>query len=251
MDSLDGSPCSDSSTERSGWEGVVETARHFLTDIKRKSNIESEYSELYEDALRYVDSQIQRIVGQLEAMGVWDDTVLIVTSDHGEAVYEDGFVGHPVHYLSPELLHVPLLIRIPGYESMRNEAPFSLGWLHELIAEVTGADPLDAPLRSHSDSDSNGWDAQSVPTADSLSREAHTKVAITGDEYLVEHTVFSDEETELEYVTDDAYSSVSSGENLRLAEAIDSLAATPDQLVPLSESISDETSDRLKQLGYL
>jgi arylsulfatase A-like enzyme len=56
-------------------------------------------------------------VGQLEALlrekKLLDKTILVVTSDHGEAFGEHGYIYH-VFGVYDELLHVPLLIRLPG-----------------------------------------------------------------------------------------------------------------------------------------
>ena len=49
----------------------------------------------------------------MKRLGLWDDTVFVVTSDHGEEFYEHQSYGHG-HSLYEELLHVPLLVRFPG-----------------------------------------------------------------------------------------------------------------------------------------
>ena len=52
--------------------------------------------------------------GHLEAIGLYDDTLIIVTSDHGEEFGEHGSVGRHGHTLYDELLRVPLLVKLPG-----------------------------------------------------------------------------------------------------------------------------------------
>ncbi len=63
--------------------------------------------DLYAASVRHADEQAGRIVSAAD-----EDTLVIVTADHGEALFEHGVVGHPPR-LYDELLHVPLLIRPP------------------------------------------------------------------------------------------------------------------------------------------
>lgn len=67
---------------------------------------------LYDAGIRYVDHQVGAIYDALGRAGVLDDTLLIVTSDHGEFLGEHGRIGHGVHLYDP-LLHVPLIVRYP------------------------------------------------------------------------------------------------------------------------------------------
>ena len=49
---------------------------------------------------------------QLETLGLWEDTLLVVTSDHGERLGEGGRLGH-LMAMDPHLLRVPLFVRHP------------------------------------------------------------------------------------------------------------------------------------------
>jgi arylsulfatase A-like enzyme len=66
----------------------------------------------YEAALRYLDSHIGHLLQELEADGVLDNTVVIITSDHGEEFGEHGLRWHG-HSLYLPALHVPLVISWP------------------------------------------------------------------------------------------------------------------------------------------
>ncbi len=48
----------------------------------------------YWNAVANADAWLGELVARLKAKGVWDDTLLIVTGDHGEDLFEDGFLGH-------------------------------------------------------------------------------------------------------------------------------------------------------------
>ncbi|MBW2535539.1 MAG: sulfatase, partial [Deltaproteobacteria bacterium] len=68
---------------------------------------------LYDGEITYHDDHLARLYEALDRAGLLDDTLLVVTSDHGEEFFEHGSVGHG-HSLYEELLHVPLYVRLPG-----------------------------------------------------------------------------------------------------------------------------------------
>ncbi len=67
---------------------------------------------LYAAEIEYVDDSLGTIFEVLENGGYYDNTIVIITSDHGEEFYEHGKYGHArTHY--DEVMAIPLLIRIP------------------------------------------------------------------------------------------------------------------------------------------
>ncbi len=69
---------------------------------------------LYDGEIAYVDSKIGELVDGLRARGLADDTVLVITSDHGEHLGENHMLGHKLSVYEP-LLHVPLVVWGPGH----------------------------------------------------------------------------------------------------------------------------------------
>jgi arylsulfatase A-like enzyme len=67
---------------------------------------------LYHGNLRLVDREVGRVRRRLEELGRWDRTVVILTADHGEAMYEHGFVGHN-EQLYEDSIRIPLIVRLP------------------------------------------------------------------------------------------------------------------------------------------
>jgi arylsulfatase A-like enzyme len=66
--------------------------------------------ELYEGEIAYFDSQLGQLVSFLKQQGIYDDTIICVTADHGDEFYEhEGGTHTPKLY--DELLHVPLTIK--------------------------------------------------------------------------------------------------------------------------------------------
>ncbi len=77
---------------------------------------------LYNLEIRYTDDEIGRLVDSLERLGLDGNTMVILTSDHGEEFWEHGNVNHG-HTLYGELLHIPLIVRPPpGYPVARKHA---------------------------------------------------------------------------------------------------------------------------------
>ncbi len=68
----------------------------------------------YDGATLYGDAVLGDIVDSLDAAGLTEDTLVVVTSDHGELLGEHDLWGH-VHSLYDELLRVPLVMRFPGH----------------------------------------------------------------------------------------------------------------------------------------
>ena len=69
-------------------------------------------SDLYDAEVRSADDALDVLIGGLRDAGLLDSTLLVVTSDHGEMLGQDGFADHAFH-MRPELLRIPLLIRWP------------------------------------------------------------------------------------------------------------------------------------------
>src|SRR6185436_3840752 len=59
-----------------------------------------------------VDTCLGRFVGFLKRAHLYDDSVIIVTSDHGDSLGEEGRWGH-AFFLYPEVMRVPLIVHVP------------------------------------------------------------------------------------------------------------------------------------------
>jgi len=67
---------------------------------------------MYDSAVATVDDEVGRLLDQIRSLGLSGRTLVIVTSDHGEALGEDGRAGHA--YLEDYNLMVPLILELPG-----------------------------------------------------------------------------------------------------------------------------------------
>ena len=73
---------------------------------------------LYHEEIAYTDAQIGRVIAQLKQNGLADNTMIIVTADHGEEFLEHDHIGH-TRTLYDELINVPLIFYLPKYFSAR------------------------------------------------------------------------------------------------------------------------------------
>lgn len=68
--------------------------------------------DLYKGEIAYADESLGTVVDRLRELGVWDDTILVMTSDHGEGLGEHNEMTHSTLTYN-STLHVPLVMRIP------------------------------------------------------------------------------------------------------------------------------------------
>lgn len=97
---------------------------------------------LYEAEIRYTDHHIGQLFDELVRRNVLDETAVFITADHGEAFGEHGRFGHhPYHF--DELVHVPLIARIPGNDHRTVKEQVSLIDLPPTICDIFGIDAPD------------------------------------------------------------------------------------------------------------
>ncbi|MDS0300245.1 sulfatase [Halogeometricum sp. S1BR25-6] len=236
----------------------------FLADAKRARHEYSPgYEALYDGAIRYVDKQVGRILDHLEKVGLREETAIIITADHGEALYDRGIYGHASgneqrlfesdrDYLYRELLDVPLLVDIPGEDGDRIDAPFSLLWLHQLLAEIMGV--TDGEFPQHADYAERIFDTESVALSDSLLEDGHTIAVLNADTKII-----TDATSPNEVATDNWHYLSRSDAGDRTAtetrpeELIDVAEASlvePGSLYQSEDAIHTDTMQQLADLGY-
>ncbi len=67
----------------------------------------------YDEFIKYADHEFGRFIQYLRESGYWDNSILIVSSDHGES-FEHNFASHQGPLLYQELIHIPLIVHLPG-----------------------------------------------------------------------------------------------------------------------------------------
>ena len=129
---------------------------HFVTDrsIELKENMWREFflgkksftkkeirhlNELYDGEILYVDYIIGEIIQHLQVEDLWEDTMFVVTSDHGENIGHHEMMDH-VFSLHESIIKVPLIIRYPGLfpPGTRYEYPVQLTDIFPTLLEMVG-----------------------------------------------------------------------------------------------------------------
>ena len=72
----------------------------------------------YDGGIAFLDAQIGDLMDRLKAMGIYDDSLIVVTADHGESFGEHQLMGHNVSVYQ-EQIHVPLIVKYPGRHAGR------------------------------------------------------------------------------------------------------------------------------------
>lgn len=116
---------------------------------KRLAKNRHEVIALYDAGIRWADEQIRRLSESLVEMNLWNRCALAVTADHGEEFLEHGARYHPPLSLHQELIHVPLLIRVPGHVGGSVDSPTGLVDLAPTLLDVVGI-PSPAEFRGRS-----------------------------------------------------------------------------------------------------
>ena len=68
---------------------------------------------LYEGEMHWTDAEVGRILDELQRLELDDDTLVIVTADHGDEFFEHGSIGHR-RTLFEEVTQIPMILRLPG-----------------------------------------------------------------------------------------------------------------------------------------
>ncbi|MDI6855101.1 MAG: sulfatase [Deltaproteobacteria bacterium] len=98
-------------------------------------------SSWYDKHLRHADNDLGNFLNFLEEYRLLEDSLLIITSDHGE-MFERGFWMHGGPYLYQTLVHVPLVIHLPGQEHGKNiDSNISHVDLAPTILKLLGKEP--------------------------------------------------------------------------------------------------------------
>jgi arylsulfatase A-like enzyme len=106
------------------------------------------WPDLYDGEIRFADEQLGRLFAELERRGLWQDTLVVVTADHGELFGEHGGLYGHGKYLFEEEVHVPLVVKHPardGEAPAREDARVQLVDVFALILGRVGIElPADA-----------------------------------------------------------------------------------------------------------
>jgi uncharacterized sulfatase len=108
-----------------------------LTDLQDRV-----INDLYDAEVAYEDHLLRRLFAHLDEPEVRDNTLVIITSDHGEGLNHHNFVGHSL-VAYDDLVRVPLIVRYPRRypEGQRVQMPVSMRRIFHTVLESAGIYP--------------------------------------------------------------------------------------------------------------
>ncbi len=234
---------------------------HFARTQEERQWIKS----LYDGEVRYVDHHIGRLLDTLQARGIYDDALIILTSDHGEEFWDhDGFEHG--HTLYDELIHVPLLVKAPGGgEGARVGTRVSTQALLPTISDLTGLgvappDPQNPSFAASVADPAAHYPDYPIASGATLYYSAMDSV-ITGDnKYIKDHV--TQRESLYDLATDPGeHDSLTHSHPEGVSEGRSSLQQKVDHDTTLREDyggdatlnreISDQEKEALRAVGYL
>jgi arylsulfatase A-like enzyme len=212
------------------YDPPIEFARRFLPDLgkrRRGKKVRREdINALYDAEISYMDHHVGRLLDEIRRLGLYDDALIVVASDHGEMLGEHGRTGHG-NRLFQEEIHIPLLIKYPSGSVAPGveDRPIQLTDIMPLILDRLGI-PIPEGIQGTVPPDVAHPLIAEIYPLDALSEDGETLAILEGD---------------FKYVW-----------NARGNHALHDLASDPRELV----NLIDEEKDRARAMesrlsGYL
>jgi arylsulfatase A-like enzyme len=220
-----------------------------------------EWRRRYAAGVHAVDRRLKRFFERLRTTGLLDRTVIVLTSDHGEELFEHGGWNHGRN-LYDQQLHVPLMIRYPreGLRGVRVSRIVDLGDLMITLLGIAGA-PIPESVGGvdltpgEMNRDARGEEGMALaagigrrPNLHSIRVGRHKLIAdiASGDLELYDMVADPGETSDLSEISKDVVARLV----LRLQTELERIsAAAPDS--GKTVEMSEEIVDRLRALGYV
>ncbi len=98
----------------------------------------------YYASVAFMDEQVGRVINELDQLGLRDSTAVVFTSDHGYHLGEHGFWQKS--NLHEEVLRVPLIMSVPGFQAGRTESIVELVDIYPTLSQLAGL-PIPAEVQ--------------------------------------------------------------------------------------------------------
>jgi arylsulfatase A-like enzyme len=143
------------------------------------------YRSQYDGEIRYIDDRLAEIFGTLKDLGRYDNALIVVTADHGEAFGEHDTLGHG-GFPYDEVVHVPLIVKYPGNARCGVvDEPVSLIDVPATVLAQLGLPPLgpgQKPL----------WERRDLVVSEQIAGDAVQRAAYDGSGHVLAETVGAD-----------------------------------------------------------
>lgn len=213
-----------------------------ITDQERELLV-----DLYDAEIRDLDGAIGEFVDALERRNLFEDTVIILTADHGDAFGEERYFSHPRH-LHDELLHVPFAVAGPTVPAGRYDGVVTTLDVVPTILDETGV---------------NGAAGPGTPAGSILNDDTNSRRTVFAQARDLDADVFrfaarrSDGEAFLEWnLSAEAVAEGSKRDTTLEGDLVDELEShcrdrmTSTSVTEADDEVSDEVARRLETLGY-
>jgi arylsulfatase A-like enzyme len=125
-----------------GFEFFGPVMRELMNEgkLERRGDVTAAFleslGEHYDTAIRHTSEELAALFEHLDAAGLWDESLVILTADHGEELFDHGGFAHR-YSLHREVLRVPLFVKLPGQREARTiSEPVSLVDLSATILDL-------------------------------------------------------------------------------------------------------------------
>lgn len=220
---------------------------------------------LYDGGIRHADAAVGQVIEELKRRDLYEDTLLVVTSDHGEGFGEQSVLTPAVRFIDhgwgigEELTHVPLVVKEPGQqEKDSRQAPVSLTDVPDAIrrtvdggSAVEGFLSNDGPVLCSTFLQVKPADHLPIPEADREPLFGPWRAIYEYDgEYVTKHATRGDDSVDL--TIRDAQTSYPEGpgDAERVSAAFEAL-----EELSVGEAgggeVDEAVEERLATLGYL
>jgi arylsulfatase A-like enzyme len=223
---------------------------------------------LYDGTIHQMDAQVFRLVDGLRERGLYDDTLVVVTADHGEGFGEPSTVkrgtrlaghGKDVH---ESLLHVPLVVKHPGQEEGAVvEEPATLTRFPDVVRGALDGDRIGfVPEAGLVVASSHGLDEPSIALAEEYCGRTEpydgdsmaVYEAAADSDGVVKYEAWADESSTVRLFGAGTAHKTADTDGGRVAEVFDAFedAGVRGESGGLDE-VNEATRERLENLGYV
>ena len=113
------------------------------TPYEAEEPFRSRYRDAYDAEIATADAIVGDFLDKLRSSGVYDKAIIVLLSDHGEGLGDHGEPEHGI-FLYREVVHVPLLLKLPGSDRRGQSVDSAVGIIDvaPTIAALTGLPPI-------------------------------------------------------------------------------------------------------------
>ncbi len=239
-----------------------QTAKRVSLDIAESEAQRAWLQALYSSEVRYLDDYVGKLIDALVRLGLYEQSLIVFTSDHGEEFWDHGGFEHG-HTLYDELIGVPLMVKLPGSEATGPRENFvSIESVMPTIMGLCEVDYEDEGIEHGSLAPLWGTEPDSFvgrPIVSTGLLFYEEKVSIIFDEFKYIHSLVTGEEELYNMRDDPAERHCIAKESPDLVERARSMLAAHDEMAEEArerldlrpDAMDAETIKKLKSLGYM